>query len=494
MGVEVALASNNYLTLQPDGTIKSLGSNEDTAITQLTAMSNGRGDSKPYDSQEFLILKQTAKGPSLIIKAKSLDAVKRVVTGALEIDKAGRYIIAASDRIISNMILYRKLLNYSYVSEKGFEIDLRNPGDLDFAKAGDLYSQYPSESNDFLFCVHHIYKDASVKSYLKITSKDSKKCLCWKLEDQKRLSFEKPTDTLERAKQNDLDSDNWRIDWESGKWISETSQSGVINTSVFAQKGIPESIDTMKHEGFIDAEDKTAGIISVVDSGSIDFGIQQFLSHEYFLKGSALNFRIILRRITVGTEALKSFYKLCKPIIGYQAFDAMLEQREREEGLASTFDKETLYSETGVSSLYDLLGTISGYVDRRLGSNTIQFEMWFQKQEITELTLDVLESKLFSFLRKEQALPSCNHIRGPLWLAVKPIDQMPSILTQSVIDKEYTTPLGVSALPSEIKKRIPEGYEYWRLSGSEQLDIRKRLLDLIKNREIDLRISGNITK
>jgi len=45
-------------------------------------------------------------------------------------------------------------------------------------------------------------------------------------------------------------------------------------------------------------------------------------------------------------------------------------------------------------------------------------------------------------------------------------------------------PDGKSALPEFIRNQIPKEYQYWRFKGKKARDLRDKLVDLIRNKEI----------
>ena len=74
---------------------------------------------------------------------------------------------------------------------------------------------------------------------------------------------------------------------------------------------------------------------------------------------------------------------------------------------------------------------------------------------------------------------------NPGWLAIRPVDQTPYVLTKESIDKSWLSPAGTSALPKKIEDKIPGRYAYWDArSEAEALKIRDALCEAIKKKEV----------
>jgi hypothetical protein len=54
------------------------------------------------------------------------------------------------------------------------------------------------------------------------------------------------------------------------------------------------------------------------------------------------------------------------------------------------------------------------------------------------------------------------------WVAMQPIDQTPSVLSKSSIEKKWLPPPGVSALPKQMRDNVPEKLQYWKEKDKEK--------------------------
>jgi hypothetical protein len=67
----------------------------------------------------------------------------------------------------------------------------------------------------------------------------------------------------------------------------------------------------------------------------------------------------------------------------------------------------------------------------------------------------------------------------PEWFFTKPFDQTPFLL--SAKGREWISPLGFSALPGLLRKKIPEKYKYWKAKNKEEaLAMRNEFLESAK--------------
>ena len=68
---------------------------------------------------------------------------------------------------------------------------------------------------------------------------------------------------------------------------------------------------------------------------------------------------------------------------------------------------------------------------------------------------------------EKQILPPGNQPEGDevreaiFWVMIQPVDQRPNVLDAESVEKGFRTPLGISALPESVRKKIPEPFRYW---------------------------------
>lgn len=86
------------------------------------------------------------------------------------------------------------------------------------------------------------------------------------------------------------------------------------------------------------------------------------------------------------------------------------------------------------------------------------------------------------FVKADVIRPSETKLEGFVWLAIKPDDQTPYVISKAAVDKGWMPPEGMSALPKEVRDRIPEEYKYW-LKGSDAPHVRDAFVAKIKEDE-----------
>lgn len=82
---------------------------------------------------------------------------------------------------------------------------------------------------------------------------------------------------------------------------------------------------------------------------------------------------------------------------------------------------------------------------------------------------------------KIEVLPPSEETESPSpvrWLFIQPVDQTPYVLSEGV-ERGILPPYGFSALPSEIRKLIPEELQYWNeRDRTKALEMRRQILSL----------------
>jgi len=85
-------------------------------------------------------------------------------------------------------------------------------------------------------------------------------------------------------------------------------------------------------------------------------------------------------------------------------------------------------------------------------------------------------------------------INTTMWVAIKPLEQTPLVLTDREVENKWFPPFGISALPKSIRKLIPDKYQYWKIEDrSQALQVRNMLVDAIKKGEIKIDFEKQVT-
>ncbi|MHA1746584.1 MAG: hypothetical protein ACTSWW_11325, partial [Promethearchaeota archaeon] len=119
--------------------------------------------------------------------------------------------------------------------------------------------------------------------------------------------------------------------------------------------------------------------------------------------------------------------------------------------------------------------------------------IWREKK-----ALDILESGNYNvndlfdeepeFLK--QMIPVGEGGFGPSesgWVCIKPLDQLPYVLSDRAVKKGWIPPVHVSALPQYIRRKIPKEFQYWKADTLKKaLEMRDELVKAMKKGEIEV--------
>jgi len=324
------------------------------------------------------------------------------------------------------LVMKKQLVNYKNSKEKIYK---------NFEKQKDPYMIIPDENEIYNFVAQHHARGKSIHTDLRMESEDKDFLIGYTLDDQIKSAIKEPILTLAQLKKVDADDSNFKINWSDGTWDKRKRGEVLVNVNINTQKKAIEPVEWLGYEGVVESggEEKPApgatrffpGVFHVVDKGTVEYGSQRSYFHEYFLSGKKLNYRIIVRLLNLpaGTEGdiPKSCLVADDFIIG------------KEENLITT--------ETGLV-----------YKDS---------------------------------LKAEEILPPSEpqevSVPGPIRLTMKPIDQRPYVLSKRAVDKGWMPPDKKSALPKQIRKKIPDEFQYWKVTGTKARDIRDSLVKAIKD-------------
>jgi len=76
--------------------------------------------------------------------------------------------------------------------------------------------------------------------------------------------------------------------------------------------------------------------------------------------------------------------------------------------------------------------------------------------------------------------PEPENVRsGIYWVLIHPEDQTPYVLSQRAVEKGYLPPHGMSAIPKQVREKVPKGLRYWQEGNFEKaLAMRNELVSL----------------
>jgi len=189
--------------------------------------------------------------------------------------------------------------------------------------------------------------------------------------------------------------------------------------------------------GTVGATREKAGFMLIVDKGEVEFGARKTWFYEYFLHGAKFSGRLIFRFI---------------PRVGMVAE-------------VQTDDSDNHHHAVHIGK------------DGK-GKTTVAENHWHEVENYEVKMANNHTHKLpWSKLEGEEV---------GFWNSWMPEDQLPYVLTKSAVEENWIPPQGISALPKDIRDKIPERYKYW-LSASREERIRIRN-ELVKAKDIKFKV------
>ena len=309
-------------------------------------------------------------------------------------------------------------------------------------KAADLFMDYPPEGSKQRFVIHRHHISKGAHSDFRIES-GGKNLVGYTMADLMEGTIKEPVLTIDAAKELQKEQDNYfKIDWNDFSWKQRMRGSKEVNVEIVSQRKGKIPSGWLSFQGIVEAGKPGAskefpGVFLIVARGIGEWGAMKSYVNEFFLKastGTKWYSRIIFREI-------KNIWR---------------EQGEQEKSLDIV--DETDYDIDRVNDLFD------EYPD-----------------------FDALKGALSGGLIK-RVIPASEGGFGDVeagWVAIKPNDMTPYVLSDRAVKAEWLPPIGFSALPGFIRTKIPKQFRYWELQDrSKVLEIRNKLVGEINNRKI----------
>lgn len=341
----------------------------------------------------------------------------------------------------------------------------------DVEKAEDAFLANPSEGRSFKFSVQEHWRGKSVHADLRFETEDKDFLLGWTLNTLIPGVVKEPVTTLAQAKAMAKDSPSYsKIDWTTGKWAQrkKAGAEALVNVEIVSERKAPEPAPWLTVEGKtkdpvegepppVGATRNFPGVFNIVDRGLIEYGSQKVWLHEYFPDGSAFAYRLFFRQLRASALRGKSDGQLVSLAEALDEDDAL---REEVEGLALELGLGLLEPDGDLELL------------KRLG------ERLAKQERVVVLPAAETEFKTEG-----------------VWLLIKPLDQTPYVLSQGAVDDDFVPPQGISALPSDVKKRVPERFRFWTSPDEKKrLATRNALIEALDSGEVDIKFEGSEKK
>lgn len=371
------------------------------------------------------------------------------MVGAIKILKEREYLIIA--------IFHEELSEIEDIAPKAALIKGR-----DYLTPKDPFMRIPSEDRTYKFVAQHHFRGKTCHTDPRMELVKGEVLIKFTLADLIRGTIKEPVTTLEQAKKIDSEPEKYfKINWKTGEWKKRQRGSKLVNVEIAAVKAAPEPFEWLEFEGVtppgsVGATKNYPGVFHIIDRGTVEYGAQKPWFHEYFYHGKGLNYRVVFRRIANIWKKIEGIMDI--PLNSLNSFHKAWLQKSIVEHcfVFPSFDE-------------------------------IDEPDWEEKIKFDHL-------KIYDFweIAKNEVLPPSEGEfgRGDYgWLAIKPEDQLPYVLSDRAVEEGWIPPLGFSALPRSIKKQIPKEYRYWTVGAASGMrKVRDELVELMKKGEIKLNI------
>lgn len=349
-------------------------------------------------------------------------------------------------------------------------------------KQADPFSKAPDEEGTYRFVAQHHWRGKSVHSDIRMETVKNKLLIGWTLNTQIADVVKKPVTTLAQAKGwDERMGELSKIDWSTGEWATRERPG--------ADKPVRVAINSQRKEAhpfaWLDVEGKTKdpeagkptpiggtkefpGVFHILDEGEVEFGVQKPFFHEYFVKGEKLNYRLVFRQAVLGAleKARYSYHHCMRCEKAAPKVDVLwADGRGRAWFCAKCFP--LWKKQTG--DMAEIVGT-----KKIVGPKALSNYNDVHKAALPSTTAEV-HPVLLEILKRvlPPSVPQGDTPSGgeSTWLAMRPDDQTPNVISAGAVDKGFMPPGGMSALPKAVRTQVPEEFRYW--GKSDEADARK---------------------
>lgn len=335
--------------------------------------------------------------------------------------------------------------------ERLYIVDTKIPGRI-VQKAADVYMDYPPENKTHHFVIQRHFIGKREHADLRIESGQRNQYLVgYTLAELMAGTIKKPVLTMDEARQLESSSENYfKIDWNDFSWKKRKRGAKEVNVEIVTIKKGKVPLPWLSFEGPVEpgepgATKELPGVFLIVAKGTGEWGVMKPWVNEFFLKastGTKWYSRIVFRE-------LKNIWK---------------EKGVEEKSLDIL--NQTCYDITPVPGAADEL--FDEFPSFEAVRSCLSYEMVKRVIPVSEGGFGASESG---------------------WVAIKPVDMTPYVLSRSAVKKKWLPPTGQSSLPGFIRKKIPKQFRYWEASDrTNGLEIRERLFEAIGKKEIEISV------
>lgn len=295
----------------------------------------------------------------------------------------------------------------------------------------DLYLTYAPEDKTYNYVVQEHWRGKSVHADLRMESVEPDWLFGFTLDNQIKGVIKDPVTNLMEARDIFNKKDYSKINWKTGEWKQrkKSGQEKLVNVEILCQKKEPIPHDWLTYEG---KTGKPKGEET---------------------HGATVNYPGVYNIVDKGTI---------------------------EFGMKKTYAHEFFFHGKGLNY--------------KVVIRLIKLSPSKSKDEVIGEYIELLSNSPLLYEGNsdllKQALPASeveSTTQEFFWLAIKPIDQTPYVLTKGAVQKKWLPPVDITALPKKVRPIVPKDLEYWHKEEIEKrLEKRKKLVELISKGKIVL--------
>lgn len=345
-----------------------------------------------------------------------------------------------------------------------------------------------TENHDFMAGVGCIRAHNSAHIDFRVEMKSDGNLIGYTIMNQVEGAIDKPVVTLSQAEKYLKDDKNWKYNPLTGNFQQRETEQGKRKASI--QTALKEGIipnlwlnvSGVTPKGSVGATKNYPGVFAIAAQGKVEFGFREPYFHEYYVHnkdwpngGTRLVFRMLASETLgdkfIDVEKMLYTYRLDGSEAAYNPSNAIAYYDRMVSGELGGHPKAPAFylrnEFKGPYFMWDL-----GYFD-------IPFEFTVTRGGYLCKLLPPGEEP-------ERETPF-------IWLTIEPNTLEPYILSLRAEEKKKFPPIGISALPKNIKDQIPKEFKYWDCSSSKEMQIRLSSLRVaLKSKEVVLNCDERI--
>jgi len=309
-----------------------------------------------------------------------------------------------------------------------------------------LYKEVPPEDKGpYKYVVHHHWRGKSLHSDLRIIAKRGEYAIGWTMDDLIKGVIKEPVVTMKEARRIEKEGKAFKINWKTGKFAMRRTAAGQVKpTELRAHEKARIPIEWMEVQGIapagtVGATKEYPAVFLIIDKGKAQYLCQKTYYHEYWMDGK-LKGRLVFRRLE------------------QKAIENLIEKGILPEYILNSFNASLAYvdNELSPSEVNWIPLTKNGCIV-------------FRKSDLGKIILPPSE------------IPEGAPRVGVFWVAIQPIVQVPYVISRRAVNKKWVPPKDFSALPLDLKKKVPDEFRYWtKTSTSERRKIRDAYFEYLK--------------